>query len=268
MARGARGRAAAAAPPTLLNRFAALTLRDGDNDQDAAGSVGGENEDEETEEEPEDQEPPERTPPSRPTTKFDYFAVLDFECTCDRAGWPAHEIIEFPVVFVNASTLQVDFEFRHFVRPIERARLTAFCQQLTGIQQSAVDAALSLEAVLAELHTFLRTHRLVCRRADRSPEHRLFVLCTDGHWDILKFLRPECARKKILLEPYWQRWVDVRRAFVHEFRCSNCSIEDMLEKFGLDFEGRPHSGVDDARNIARILIHLFKRGCKLVPDTR
>jgi 3'-5' exoribonuclease 1 len=32
----------------------------------------------------------------------------------------------------------------------------------------------------------------------------------------------------------------------------------MLEKLGLNFEGRPHSGLDDAINIARIAVGLLK----------
>ena len=34
----------------------------------------------------------------------------------------------------------------------------------------------------------------------------------------------------------------------------------MLQHLGLKFEGRPHSGIDDARNITRILIELIKDG--------
>jgi inhibitor of KinA sporulation pathway (predicted exonuclease) len=37
----------------------------------------------------------------------------------------------------------------------------------------------------------------------------------------------------------------------------------MLKKFDLKFEGREHAGIDDARNIARILIQLAKRGAPL-----
>jgi inhibitor of KinA sporulation pathway (predicted exonuclease) len=32
----------------------------------------------------------------------------------------------------------------------------------------------------------------------------------------------------------------------------------MLNKLGLDFDGRPHSGIDDAINIARIALELLK----------
>ena len=50
-----------------------------------------------------------------------------------------HEIIEFPVVFLNLATLEVDFIFHSFVRPVETFTLTDFCTNLTGITQEQVD---------------------------------------------------------------------------------------------------------------------------------
>lgn len=37
----------------------------------------------------------------------------------------------------------------------------------------------------------------------------------------------------------------------------------MLESLGLEFEGREHSGIDDAKNIARVVVQLVKDGCIL-----
>lgn len=34
----------------------------------------------------------------------------------------------------------------------------------------------------------------------------------------------------------------------------------MLENLGLHFEGRPHSGLDDSKNIARIMIKMMQDG--------
>lgn len=35
-------------------------------------------------------------------------------------------------------------------------------------------------------------------------------------------------------------------------------LQKMLGKLGLSFDGRPHSGLDDATNIARIVVELLK----------
>ncbi|RXN26959.1 3 -5 exoribonuclease 1 [Labeo rohita] len=37
----------------------------------------------------------------------------------------------------------------------------------------------------------------------------------------------------------------------------------MLENLGMQYDGRPHCGLDDSRNIARIAIHMLEDGCQL-----
>ena len=139
--------------------------------------------------------------------KFDYYAVLDFECTCDSDNTGLdHEIIEFPVVFLNTHTLEIDFVFRRFVKPTERPVLTEFCMNLTGITQEQVDAADSLDVVLQEFHDFIGEHNLVLTEAERSNDNPLFTIATDGPWDITRFLKPECSRKVLRFEKYWRRW--------------------------------------------------------------
>ena len=64
---------------------------------------------------------------------IDYFLVLDFEATCDDGSrLKPQEIIEFPVLKVNARTLKTEAEFHTYVRPTFHPVLTAFCTELTG----------------------------------------------------------------------------------------------------------------------------------------
>jgi inhibitor of KinA sporulation pathway (predicted exonuclease) len=46
------------------------------------------------------------------------------------------ELIEVSCCALDAGTLAVRSEFQRFVRPTEHSLLSAFCQQLTGIQQT------------------------------------------------------------------------------------------------------------------------------------
>jgi 3'-5' exoribonuclease 1 len=184
-----------------------------------------------------------------------YYAVLDFECTCwERMDEPdpsrQHEIIEFPVVFVNSTTLETDFEFHEFVRPTENPILSEFCIQLTGIRQSQVDDADDLQTVLKRLDDFLNSNKIDD-----------LTICTDGPWDISKFIGPEATRKGIQIPSWALKWLDVRMKFQHVYRLeSRLGLEAMLGHIGLEFAGRPHSGIDDTRNIARIVraIHVKK----------
>lgn len=197
---------------------------------------------------------------------FDFYAVLDFECTCERNVRNfQNEIIEFPVVFLNARTLEVEFEFRRYVRPSEKPKLSAFCTELTGIEQGSVDSADTLDVVLLEFDRFLLDNGLA--RSDGKPASRSFVVTTDGPWDVLSFLRKECQRKGFPLQTYWDYFVDVRHWFAAWFNVRRCNINKMLEQCGLQFHGRPHSGIDDARNIARIAAEMIRAGCPLASES-
>jgi hypothetical protein len=103
-------------------------------------------------------------PPAQPQP-FEYYGVLDFECTCDAdgpggGGGMAHEIIEWPVVLVKAATNTVVAEFHAYIRPTERPVLSDFCRELTGITQKQVDAGQTLGGALTSFESWLAQHDL------------------------------------------------------------------------------------------------------------
>lgn len=90
-----------------------------------------------------------------------------------------------------------------------------------------------------------------------------FAIATDGPWDFEKFLSLQCNHSDITY-PYWAtRYIDVRKMFAFWFGVRRCSIDNMLAQLNLEFEGKPHSGLDDARNIARILLALMNNSCRV-----
>ena len=191
-----------------------------------------------------------------------YYAIMDFECTCWEREDPnrqEHEIIEFPVVFINSKTLEIDFEFHAYFKPTENPVLSQFCTDLTGITQSTVDEGECLESVLKDFAIFLAGNAI-----------ESFTPCTDGPWDFTKFLIPETKRKGLATPAWTLRWLNVRKQFQHMFNLSKwIGVDESLSMLGLTFEGRPHSGIDDARNIARIVkaLHLKKGKKQLKPNT-
>ena len=96
--------------------------------------------------------------------ELDFLLVLDFEATCEdrniNARFGPQEIIEWPVALLNLRTLEVEDEFHHYVRPVQNPTLTAFCTELTGIQQSWVDSAPTFETALRQHTSWLRQHGL------------------------------------------------------------------------------------------------------------
>eukprot|EP00730_Choanoeca_flexa_P017788 TRINITY_DN8601_c0_g1_i1.p1 TRINITY_DN8601_c0_g1~~TRINITY_DN8601_c0_g1_i1.p1 ORF type:complete len:155 (+),score=19.18 TRINITY_DN8601_c0_g1_i1:4-468(+) len=66
---------------------------------------------------------------------------------------------------------------------------------------------------------------------------------------------------------YRHSWIDVRKLFYHHYKTTYSKTERrnfssgvvcMLATLGMEFEGREHCGIDDTRNIARLLTSLIK----------
>eukprot|EP01059_Diplonema_ambulator_P007026 TRINITY_DN16566_c0_g1_i1.p1 TRINITY_DN16566_c0_g1~~TRINITY_DN16566_c0_g1_i1.p1 ORF type:complete len:588 (+),score=143.85 TRINITY_DN16566_c0_g1_i1:47-1810(+) len=193
---------------------------------------------------------------------FDYFMVLDFEATCEKDDrLYQHEIIEFPVVVVDAKTCEVVNKFHSYVRPTLNPDLTDFCTRLTGITQDQVDPSPTLDEVLKKVHSWLDTIGML------DPKVR-FTFATDGPWDFRDFFWAHAIDKQRCVAahyPYYESWVDIRAHF-SELTKQRVNVNGMLRYFGLKFEGRPHSGIDDTMNIARILVELLHAGVVFQSD--
>ncbi|KAJ6546468.1 ribonuclease H-like domain-containing protein [Mycena vulgaris] len=219
---------------------------------------------------------------------YDAFLLLDVEATCQKGtdfNYP-NEIIEFPVCLMRwkdrngdkASQLEVVAEFRSFVKPSFRPLLSAFCTELTGITQEQVDSAPGFPAVLRSFRAFLVEHELIEKR---GKGRRLnFCWCSDGPWDIRDFVVKQCFISQISI-PDWMTGdvLDVRAVVMAHtsgrkpqrgpsLGTGTLNIPAQLSVLGLPpFLGRQHSGIDDTRNLARIMKQLALEGICLRPNT-
>ena len=183
-----------------------------------------------------------------------YLVVVDFECTCEDQEEPfLHEIIEFPAVLLDLHSRREVRHFHSFVKPTERPVLSDFCSRLTGIDQATVDEAEPLDRVLVKFGAWLDGF---------AGED--YSLAADCQSDLRHFLLPECRRKKIRVRDAWRSWVDLgRHLMVHFDLRRPGNLQMKLAKVGLTFEGTPHRGLDDARNIGRLALALQERGVAL-----
>jgi inhibitor of KinA sporulation pathway (predicted exonuclease) len=169
------------------------------------------------------------------------YLVIDLEATCDNAGAVPKremEIIEIGAVMVDHSSFEPLREFQTFVRPVRHPTLTRFCQELTSITQAQVDAAPSFPAALAALREFM------------AGEQPLF--CSWGNYDRGQF-QLDAAHHRVKL-PFGPDHLNVKQAFSNALRTNKrFGMAGALRRLGLPLEGTHHRGIDDARNIARIL---------------
>lgn len=90
----------------------------------------------------------------------------------------------------------------------------------------------------------------------------------DGPFDIRDFITKQCNHDNISVPLYFHQWVDIRKTFARFHKCRQHNIAGMLAQLNLDFEGRAHSGLDDAKNIYRIAKHMRDKGCKFKRTNR
>ncbi|RUS75327.1 hypothetical protein EGW08_016916 [Elysia chlorotica] len=190
----------------------------------------------------------------KPNQNFDFFLVLDFEATCDNeTRLSPQEIIEFPVLKVNARTHSVDSTFHQYVRPLFHPQLTPFCTELTGIVQEMVDNQKCFPEVFKDFHQWMEAENLL------SPEVKsIFVTC--GDWDLKSMLPRQCETSHLSVPSYFKRWVNIKKSYADVTRTFPKGMMHMLTGLNLTHVGRHHSGIDDCRNIASIVVELMKHG--------
>lgn len=191
-----------------------------------------------------------------PRQYYDYFCVIDFEATCQQENTLQfqHEIIEFPAVMLCTHNHQIVEEFHSYCRPIVNPTLTEFCMTLTGITQQQVDDADPFPKILDEFVKWLA-------KFDLGKKHKMAIV-TDGPWDMGRFLYRQCELSGIPFPRFAKKWINIRKIFSNYFRCRRMSLLHMLEFLGMAFDGRQHCGLDDARNIARIVCQLLLDGAE------
>jgi inhibitor of KinA sporulation pathway (predicted exonuclease) len=168
--------------------------------------------------------------------------IVDLEATCSDDGSVPRgemEIVEIGAVVQEVGTYAVVAEFRTFVRPVRHPVLTPFCTTLTGIRQEDLADAPPYREAIAALRAWLAFFGEV-------------LFCSWGNYDRNQFLQ-DCAYHDVEypfgpghvnLKAEFSRAIGQRRPF---------GVGEALRRLGLRFEGSPHRGLDDARNIARIV---------------
>ncbi|KAF8692711.1 hypothetical protein HU200_039546 [Digitaria exilis] len=193
--------------------------------------------------------------PQKMFREFDHFVVIDFEATCEKDSriYP-QEIIEFPAVLVDAATGALLSSFRTYVKPRHHPQLTAFCSELTGIQQQQVDGGVDLATALGMHDSWL---------ASAGADKNRLAVVTWGDWDCKTMLESECSFKCISKPWYFDQWVNLRIPFEAVFGAGRRNLQEAVREAGLQWDGRLHCGLDDARNTARLLVELMRQGASI-----
>lgn len=178
--------------------------------------------------------------------------IIDLEATCWEHRQAPNgeaqrndnmEIIEIGCALATRQGRLLDTR-SFLVRPIRHPVLSEFCTGLTSITQEMVDEAPAFPGAIQAMNAWL---------GDLPDD---FIWCSWGNYDRLHLetqSQEHDARPAILAFPHlnlkriWRRTTGQKRknGFAHA-----------LAFHDLDFEGHHHRGVDDARNMVRVLPYM------------
>eukprot|EP01080_Neovahlkampfia_damariscottae_P003633 gene3633-6449_t len=167
------------------------------------------------------------------------------------------EIIEFPTVLIDAKSLETKTIFHEYVKPFNNPQLTDFCSELTGIQQKWVDSSKTLDKVLENFDEWAKKEKLLEKDVK-------FIFVTCGDWDLNVMLPKQTKLEKLKVPSYFSSWINIKHAFRDYYKIpKSLGMAGMLELAGIPLDGHHHSGIDDSKNIAKILVRLIQDGAVL-----
>ena len=189
--------------------------------------------------------------------------MLDFEATCEQRGqdsaWePAEqEILEFPVGLIDLEVGEVVDTFRRIVRPVLQPQLTAFCSQLTSIQQHQVVGQPTIVEVLGHFQAWSERHGL-------TPENCCVATC--GDWDLLQMWPRQVSLAPGLHTPaLFRQWINLKLIFKQLTGRKGSGMMGMLRRAGIRHVGHHHLGIDDVRNLCNLALWMYDQGARYAP---
>lgn len=167
--------------------------------------------------------------------------VIDLEASCWNGKIPpgqVNEIIEIGICVLDIETGEIFKNDGILVKP-ERSTVSSFCTELTAITQKMLDEkGISFQEACTRL-----------RKEYKSKQH---IWASYGQYDLNMFQK-QCKFKGVEY-PLSQEHVNVKD-FFSEIKglTKKVGMKGALDILNIGLEGTHHRGIDDAKNIAKIL---------------
>lgn len=88
-----------------------------------------------------------------------------------------------------------------------------------------------------------------------SPDKPTFAFVTCGDWDLKTMVGTQCDLSGIQKPSYFARWINLMSTFKeYTGNKRGIGLARMLSTLGIPLKGHHHSGIDDCRNIASIVL--------------
>ncbi|KAF7822680.1 putative exonuclease domain-containing protein [Senna tora] len=186
--------------------------------------------------------------------KLDFFLVLDLEGRV--------EILEFPVLMISAKTMEVEDIFHRFVRPTKMTeqRINEYIEGKYGkfgVDRVWHDTAIPFKEVIQQFEEWLAQHQLwMGGKLNRAA----FVTWQVGNWDLKTKVPQQCEVSKIKLPPYFMEWINLKDVYLNFYNRRATGMVTMMKELQIPLLGSHHLGIDDTKNIARVVQHMLLDG--------
>ena len=179
------------------------------------------------------------------------YLVIDIEATCWEKAWHVPDIgdvnhvsetIEIGAVMVDDAGTVLD-TFQTFIKPIINTKLSDFCKELTTIKQEDVDEAPYFNSAMLSLMAWI---------GDRKP----YVFCSWGDYDKNQ-LTKDCQSHGIIF-PLGDKHINLKDEYARITGKKKRGIKKIVASLGWEWEGIQHRGIDDAKNMARVIKTIIK----------
>ncbi|KAL0743590.1 hypothetical protein Bca4012_085103 [Brassica carinata] len=187
--------------------------------------------------------------------EFNFFLVLDLEGKV--------EILEFPVLIVDAKTMQVVDLFHRFVRPTKMSEqaINKYIEGKygeVGVDRVWHDTAIPFKQVVEEFEAWLTEHGLWGKETDGTLNDAAFVTC--GNWDIKTKIPEQCVVANINLPQYFMEWINLKDVYLNFYGREARGMVSMMKQCGIRLMGSHHLGIDDTKNITRVVQRMLADG--------
>ena len=173
--------------------------------------------------------------------KLDKILIVDIEATCWQGKAPegqTNDIIEIGVCLLDVNSGEISENRGIMVTP-ERSKVSEFCTELTTITQEQIDQEGTTFKAACKI---LREEYLSGSRAWASF----------GAYDLNQF-KKQCTATGVGY-PFGPSHINVKTLFALKRKLGHeQGMAGALGMLNIPLEGTHHRGVDDARNIAKIL---------------
>uniref|UniRef100_A0A1D1XGN0 Putative exonuclease domain-containing protein At3g15140 n=1 Tax=Anthurium amnicola TaxID=1678845 RepID=A0A1D1XGN0_9ARAE len=189
---------------------------------------------------------------------LDYFLILDLEGKV--------EILEFPVVVIDASTADFIDVFHRFVKPSQMGehRTNRYIKGKygkLGVDRVWHDTAIPFKEVIKEFEIWMISHNFWKKELGGSLHRAVFVTC--GNWDLKTKIPRQCEDSDMKLPSYFMEWINLKDIYLNFYKRRATGMKIMMRELGIPLLGNHHLGIDDSKNIARVLQHMIADGAFL-----